>query len=143
MEGRTRATHALRHLTSEYIRERRTAGELRSRLVSVVHERSRLSDGIPTESQGERTQRQLDELEHVRGTLERSARAADARVGALEGVIAAIVAAGGGLPSAPERTQAPPLPDARPEPEPQPLPATPTDPQPWVRGGFSPPPRTP
>jgi hypothetical protein len=82
---------ALRQLSGGYIRDRRASGELRSRIVTVAHERSRLMRGVELHQHTELTQRKLAENESVRTELERSARAADDRLRAVEAVIAAVV----------------------------------------------------
>jgi hypothetical protein len=133
---RADVTAVLRRVSADYIRSRRAAGELRTRLVSVAHERTRLVDNIPPESLGERAQSRLAEIERVRGTLERSARAADERVRAVEAVIAAIVIATGDagpapVPSAPEEIESAPADESWVQA------AGPTDPT--VRGGWTPP----
>jgi hypothetical protein len=72
------AQAALRRIGAEYVRGRRTSGEVRSRLVAVAQR----SDT------GNR-----DEIERVRASLERSLRVTDDRTRALESVISALAAA--------------------------------------------------
>ena len=70
---------ALRRMGSEYIRARRTSGDLRARLVAVAQQRVQIGDQA--------------EIERVRATLERSSRAADERIRAMEAVISSIAVA--------------------------------------------------
>ena len=68
---------ALRHFAARYIGARRAGGELRTRLVALLHERK-----LATADH--------EEIDRVRGTIERSAQVADDRTRALEAVIAAV-----------------------------------------------------
>jgi hypothetical protein len=145
------SVRTLHTLSTEYIRSRRAYGELRTRLVTVAHERSRLTEGIPVESMSERLQEKLGEIERVRSTLERSARVADERLRGLESVIvAAVRAAVERERTAPPDVTAPqPLAEGPPARAPRriepiappvmPRPAAPEPPEttPWIRGGFS------
>lgn len=100
--SRTEIVRVLRQLAASYIRDRRASGELKSRLIALARQPG------------------TEEVERIRGTLERSVRAADERLRALESVIGAVVIAAA-------TTQ-----DVRAKPRPP-------DRGP-VRGGWSPPP---
>jgi len=138
---RTKAIAALRQLSGGYIRDRRASGELRSRIVAMAHERSRLVQGVELHQQTERTQRRLAEVEKVRLALERSARAADDRLRGVEAVIAAVVTEAAALP-ADTTPQADPARPARRPTRVDPAPSRPADTrgmgtQAPVRGGWS------
>jgi hypothetical protein len=98
------AVRALRRFASTYLGERRAAGELRTRLVAIEHERARWIEAAETGALAGRPDRQLAELDRVQGTLARSAAASNERLIALESVIAVIaseVVATGGIASDP------------------------------------------
>jgi hypothetical protein len=118
---RAHAIAALRQLSSSYIRDRRASGEIRGRIVAAAHERSRLLRGAELHAHTELTQRKLAEIEDVRIALERSARAADDRLRAVEAVIASVVTEGAGLPLTPPAGGLPPLQAPQPVMAPSPL----------------------
>jgi hypothetical protein len=116
----------LRRFAAEYIRDRSIAGDLKSKLIAIAHDRS-----TGTERRAE--------VERVRATLERSARTADERLRALEVIIGAVSAAAAEIAPAPvdpvpPRVPERPVENSRTRPGPPVL--TPDAP---VRGGWAPP----
>ena len=82
----------LRDLSARYIAARRVSGELRTRLIAILHERNRwLDQTAPGGANPSFAQRQLADVERVRRALERSARTATDRALAIEAVIGAVV----------------------------------------------------
>lgn len=113
-------TALLRRLSAVYMRDRRTSGGLRARLVGLAHEVSRHSGGVASPGDGRRPA----EVERVREELERSSRAADDRLRAMESIIAAAVRRTGDPPV--ESSRAGPVADVPHRPVAEP-----------VRGGWS------
>jgi hypothetical protein len=90
---RTTVMKVLRRFAYHYVGERRTAGELRTRLVAIEQERARCLAAAAVEDPTGHAERDLAEAERVAGTLARSTNVTMARLRGLEAVIAAVAVA--------------------------------------------------